>query len=249
MVGKTQMGRFHDKHFPDETDVYRQARDHLIGAEVALRRQLEEVARLRRSLPPGGKLKEDYVFDEGGIDLNDRTALKRTHFSELFEGTTKTLVIYGLMFAPGANTPCPMCASFLDSLNGAAPHIRQRVSLVVVAKTSIEQLRDLGRDRQWNNHRLLSSKNNTFNSDYNAQTTDQNQTPILQVFERGRDGIRHAYSTELQFVKPDAGQNPRHLDLMWPLWNVFDLVREGRGTEWFPSLSYDSSLPTPDPKS
>ncbi|MGX0966062.1 putative dithiol-disulfide oxidoreductase (DUF899 family) [Bradyrhizobium japonicum] len=234
------MGHFHDKQFPGETDVYRQARDRLIGAEIALRRQVEEVARLRRSLPPGGKLKEDYVFDEGGVDRDDRTALRRTRLSELFERDQKSLVIYGFMFAPGAKTPCPMCTSFLDSLNGAAPHIRQRAALAVVAKTSIEQLRDLGRDRQWSNLRLLSSQNNSFNSDYHAQRSDRDQTPILQVFERGSDGIRHAYSTELQFVDPDPGQNHRHLDLMWPLWNVFDLVREGRGTEWFPSLSYES---------
>jgi len=234
------MGRFRDKQFPGETDVYRQARDRLIGAEIALRRQVEEVARLRRSLPPGGRLKEDYVFDEGGVDLDDRTALKRTPLSELFERDQKSLVIYGFMFAPGAKTPCPMCTSFLDSLNGAAPHIRQRAALGVVAKTSIEQLRDLGRDRHWSNLRLLSSRNSSFNSDYHAQRSDRDQTPILQVFERGSDGIRHAYSTELQFVAPDPGQNHRHLDLMWPLWNVFDLVREGRGTEWFPSLSYES---------
>lgn len=235
------MGRFHDKRFPGETDAYREERDRLIEAEVALRRQVEEVAKLRRSLPRGGKLMQDYIFDEGGVDLADRATVKPTRFSELFEGSKNSLVIYCFMFAPGAKAPCPMCTSFLDSLNGAAPHIRQRINLAVVAKASITDLREFARSRHWNDHRLLSSKNNSFNSDYHAQRSDQDQTPVLQVFERTGDGIHHVYCTELQFLKPDPGQNPRHLDMMWPLWNVFDLVREGRGTDWFPSISYTSS--------
>ena len=30
----------------------------------------------------------------------------------------------------------------------------------------------------------------------------------------------------------------RHIDLLWPLWNVLDLTPEGRGTDWYPKLSY-----------
>ena len=32
-----------------------------------------------------------------------------------------------------------------------------------------------------------------------------------------------------------AGKDP----LIWPLWNLFDLTPEGRGTTWNPKLSYD----------
>ncbi len=32
--------------------------------------------------------------------------------------------------------------------------------------------------------------------------------------------------------------DPRHVDLLWPLWNLFDLTPEGRGTDWYPKLSY-----------
>ncbi|MBO0736785.1 MAG: DUF899 family protein, partial [Alphaproteobacteria bacterium] len=40
--------------FPNESAEYRAARNALLDAEIALRRQLEAVAALRRSLPPGG---------------------------------------------------------------------------------------------------------------------------------------------------------------------------------------------------
>ena len=31
----------------------------------------------------------------------------------------------------------------------------------------------------------------------------------------------------------------RYVDLLWPIWNFFDLTSEGRGTDWLPKLSYD----------
>jgi predicted dithiol-disulfide oxidoreductase (DUF899 family) len=41
-------------------------------------------------------------------------------------------------------------------------------------------------------------------------------------------------------AEAEPGEQPRHVDLIWPLWNVLDLVPEGRGTDpYFPYLSYD----------
>lgn len=36
----------------------------------------------------------------------------------------------------------------------------------------------------------------------------------------------------------DRGQDPRHIDMFWPLWNVLDVTPDGRGTGWYPSLTY-----------
>lgn len=229
------MGQFHDYRFPGESDEYRAARDRLIEAEIALRRHVEDVAALRRQLPPGGRLKEDYEFDEARVD--DRP-VKKTRFSELFEGDKDSLVIYNFMYAPGAAAPCPMCTSFVDSLVGAAPHLTQKANLAVIAKATIDELRSFARSRDWKGLRLLSSRHNSFNADYNAERDDEGQMPVLSVFRRDGDGIRHFYSTELLYVAPDPGQNPRHIDMMWPLWNLLDMVPEGRGADWFPSVSY-----------
>src|SRR5439155_25982438 len=45
---KTPGGSLHMKRFPGESPVYRAARDRLLAAEVALRRNLEDVAAMRR---------------------------------------------------------------------------------------------------------------------------------------------------------------------------------------------------------
>jgi predicted dithiol-disulfide oxidoreductase (DUF899 family) len=30
----------------------------------------------------------------------------------------------------------------------------------------------------------------------------------------------------------------RHVDMIWRLWNLFDVIPEGRGEKWGPKLSY-----------
>ncbi len=233
------MGRFHDYRFPGEGDAYRAARDTLLEVELDLRTRLEAVAALRRKLPPGGLLKEDYVFEEGAADLLDSETVKQTRFSELFLGDKRSLIIYGFMYAPDAEMPCPMCTSLLDSLNGSAPHVQDRVNLAVVAKAPIQKIRAWASERGWHNLRLLSSGNNSYNLDYFAESPDGDQWPSINVFTRTADGIAHRYNTELFFAKPEDGQHPRHADLIWPLWNLFDLTPEGRGVDWYPRYAYE----------
>ena len=53
--------------FPNESAEYREARNRLLDAEMALRRQLEAVAAQRRALPPGGVVAEDFVFERTDV--------------------------------------------------------------------------------------------------------------------------------------------------------------------------------------
>jgi predicted dithiol-disulfide oxidoreductase (DUF899 family) len=223
----------HDVRFPNESKEYRDARNELLLAERELRRQIERVAAQRRTLPEGGALKEDYVFEEmtGG-------SIRRVKFSELF-GAHDTLVVYNFMFGPrdGAR-PCPSCTSMLDAMDGEAKHVRQRVSLAVIVRAPIDRVVDFARERGWRDLRLLSSANNSFNRDYHGEKEDGSQMPVLHSFSR-RDGkIVHTWASELLFVPGDPGQHGRHIDSIWPLWNVFDITPEGRGTDWGPKLAY-----------
>ncbi len=224
------MGRFHDDRFPGESEDYRRARDELLAAEIDLRRRIEEVAALRRTLPLGGRLKEDYVFAEEGSP--------EIRFSELFAPGKDTLVVYGFMYPLGGE-PCPMCSSFLDSLDGSAPHIGAHINLAVVAKAALPTLGDWARIRGWRNLRLLSSGGTSYNTDYLTERQGDNQIPTLNVFVRTADGIFHTYASEVLFAPVEEGQHPRHLDQIWPLWGVFDLTPGGRGDDWFPKLAYD----------
>ena len=224
--------------FPGETSAYRDARDGLLAAERDLRQSLERVAAMRRALPLGGVVPNDYAFEESAADLTDTTLVRPIRLSELFRDDLNTLVLYSFMFGPTAKQPCSSCTSILDSLNGASQHISQRVNLAVVAKSPIERIREFAGSRHWTGLRLLSSGKNTYNRDYHGESEAGDQVPSLNVFVR-RDGrIHHFYNSELLFAPREPGEDARHVDLIWPLWNVFDFTPEGRGADWYPKLTY-----------
>ena len=240
-----------DIRFPGESEEYRRERNRLLEAEMDLRRAVECVAAQRRALPPGGAVPQDYRFAEVGDGGEVR-------LSELFAPEKDTLVIYSFMFPrwsgdtrpapaggetarlPLAETPCPSCTSILDSLDGAAPHLGSAINLAVVAKSEPGRIGAFARWRGWRNLRLLSSHDNTYNLDYHAESSDGEQIPILNVFVRDGDEIRHSWATELMFAPRDEGEEPRHVDSIWPIWNVLDLTPDGRATEPdFPAFDYD----------
>jgi predicted dithiol-disulfide oxidoreductase (DUF899 family) len=222
-----------DRHYPNESAEYRKARDELLQAELDLRERVERVAAQRRTLPPGGELKEDYVFDEL-VDGEPR----KVRFSELFSPARDTLFLYGFMYAPDMPAACPSCTSMLDGLDGQVRHLRQRIDVAVVAKHDLEHLHEHARSRGWADLRLLSSAGNSYNVDYHTEREGA-QMPCANVFRRADGVIRHFWGTEMLYGPAREGQNARHVDLIWPLWNVLDMTPGGRGTTWYPRLSYD----------
>ena len=237
--------------FPGESEEYRRERNRLLEAEAGVRRAIEQVAAQRRALPRGGVVPDDYRFEQA----SDGTEVR---FSELFDAGKDTLVIYSFMFPrysgdtrprpsagetarlPLSETPCPSCTSILDSLDGAAAHLSHRLNLAVVAKSDPDRIRTFARERGWRHLRLLSSRNNAYNRDYHAETPGGEQMPILSVFIRDGDQLRHTWSSELMYAPRDEGLDARHVDSIWPIWNVLDVTPDGRVTESnFPSLRYD----------
>ena len=227
--------------FPNETAAYRDAREALLTAEMDLRRKAEEVAALRRGMPAGGVVPEDYEFDEIVVGPSGAERVQPVRLSDLFAPGQQTLLVYSYMYGPEMPTPCNMCTSILDGLDGEAPHVRDRMSFAVVAKSPIERVRHIARDRGWRNLRLVSSSRNTYNHDYHGETVDGAQMPMLNVFVMRDGGIYHSYGTELLYAPRDPGQDFRHVDMIWPLWNLFDFTPEGRGMSWYPKLSYATS--------
>ena len=228
----------HSFRFPGETEAYRRSRNQLLQAEVDLRRRVEEVALLRRQLPLGGQIAEDYIFEEGSPDPNDTRTIRQVPISELFRSGKDTLAIYSFMFGPKMKAACPMCSSIIDALNATAVHAGQRMNLAVVAKSPLERLRTFAHERGWNRLRLLSSVGNNYNRDYYGENAEGGQQPSLNVFVRHAGKIHHSYHSELLLVPPEPGQNQRHVDMIWPLWNLLDFTPEGRGADWYPSLTY-----------
>ncbi len=238
--------------FPGESPEYRAARDRLLEQEIELRRREEAVAAARRALPPGGLVPEDYVFEGRGPDGSPTDV----RLSELFAPGRDSLVIYNFMFPrhagderpgpasgetarlPLAEGPCPSCTALLDQLDGAAEHVAQRLNLAVVAAAPLERVLTFADERGWRRLRLLSSAGNSFKRDYAGETAAGEQNPMLNVFHRDGDTIRHAWSSELLYAPTEPGQDPRHVGALEPLWNMFDFTPEGRPADWEEQLHY-----------
>jgi predicted dithiol-disulfide oxidoreductase (DUF899 family) len=237
---------------PGESREYRAARDRLLDQEIELRRAMEAVAAARRALPPGALVPNDYVFHGAGAN----GAPLDIRLSELFSVGKDSLVIYSFMFprdpddlTPGpatgrtallplADGSCPSCVALIDQLEGAADHVSQHLNFAIVAKTPLPGLLAFAQERGWRRLRFLSSATNTYNVDYGAETPDGVQRPMLTVFHRDGDAIRHFWSSELFYAPTEPGQEPRHVGTLEPLWNMFDLTPEGRPTDWHEQLSY-----------
>ncbi|HEV2212151.1 MAG TPA: DUF899 family protein, partial [Gammaproteobacteria bacterium] len=223
-----------EQRFPNESPAYRRARDKLLQAEMDMRRMQEALAGARRKLPAGGALSEDYVFEESA----EVVGVRKVKLSGLFAPGKDVLVLYSFMYGPAMERPCPSCTSILDALDGNAVAIGQRMNLAVVAKSSLPRILTFAKERGWRHLRFLSSAGNTYNRDYFGEGEDGKQWPMFNVFQKRGDKIHHSWGSELLFVKQEKGQNARHVDFMWPLWNVFDATPIGRGTDWYPKLSY-----------
>jgi predicted dithiol-disulfide oxidoreductase (DUF899 family) len=238
--------------FPGESPEYREARDRLLAQEIELRRAMEAVAAARRDLPPGGIVPEDYVFHGPGAG----GAPTDVRLSELFARGKDSLVIYSFMFPrdPGDDRPgpasgqsasleleegpCPSCVALIDQLDAAAEHANPLVNLVIVAKAPLARVLTFADERGWRRLRLLSSAPNTYNRDYLAETDEGFQRPMLNVFHRDGQTIRHFWGSELFYAPTDPDQDPRHVGTIEPFWNLLDLTPEGRPIDWDEQLRY-----------
>jgi hypothetical protein len=154
--------------------------------------------------------------------------------SELFSPGMDTLVIYSFMYprGPGDDRPCPSCTGILDPLDGVAEHVSQRINLAVVAKTTLANPRPRRRPRLATPAAPVIGLEH-LQPRYFAEDPDSGQQqPMMNMFRRDGDTIRHFWGTELMFAGHEPGQDPRHNGTLDMIWNVLDLTPDGRGTDW-----------------
>ncbi len=213
--------------FPNESKQYRRKRNELLAAEIALREQIEAVAQLRRGLPRGGQA-PDYLF---------ATAAGEASWADLF-GEHDTLIVYSYMYGGLQTSPCPMCSAFLDSLVGQLQHITAHTSFVVVSRIEIDQIEKLQAARGWLDIPWVSAAGNTYPVDYQSEMPNGAQLPMSHVFMKDGAHVYHHWSSEMFFAASDY--HPRHNDMIWPLWHLFDLLPQGRA-DFMPKLNYADS--------
>jgi predicted dithiol-disulfide oxidoreductase (DUF899 family) len=215
------------KPYPNDSAAYRAARTALLAEEIELRRHIERVAEQRRALPDGGEAPDYDFLDENG---------KTVKLADMF-GKHDTLVTYFWMYGPQRERPCPMCTAFLGALDTPARDIAQRIAVAVLGRSPVSRQLAFARERGWRNLVFYQCVGDDFPRDYRGLGPDGSEWPALDVWVK-RDGkVRHFWASELGGTE-DPGQDPRGAPDPTPLWNILDLTPAGRGSDWYPKLSY-----------
>lgn len=216
--------------YPNETPEYRKARNALLEEEEALIAKVKAVAEMRRRLPLGGKLKEDYVF----IGANDDNLGEEIRFSELF-GDKETLLIYSYMFGPNWDNPCPSCTSLIDGFDRASISVTHTAAFTVVAKAPAKKLNAWAKSRGWSHIHLVSAEQTGYLRDYLCQGDDPDTTlwPIMHVFTKQDKDIYHFWASEMR---------GNHVDMIWTYWNLMDMTPEGRPDLMTPPQNFRSAF-------
>lgn len=218
-----------EPRYPNESPEYRKARDELLDEEKALVEKVKQVAELRRRLPLGGRLKEDYEFEWA----NDGKVGDKVRLSELF-GDKPTLILYNFMYGPNWDNPCLSCTSLMDGFDRTAYQVSQDAALCGIAKAPAKKINDWAKIRGWTQINLVSGYATTYQADYGCQgENDDMQWPILHVFRKKDGEIFHFWGTELQ---------GNHVDTVWAYWNLMDMTPVGRPDRMTPPQNFRSEF-------
>ncbi|WP_439541925.1 DUF899 family protein [Hyphomicrobium sp.] len=215
------------KTFPNESRQYREARDRLLKEEQALVDKTKAVAELRRKLPRGGELKEDYEFQWAKAGKLGEPV----RFSELF-GDKRTLILYSFMFGPNWDKPCLSCTSLMDGFDRTWYSVTRDAAFVAIAKAHPERICAWAKHRGWSKIDLVSGYQSSFQSDYRCQTEDDDeQRANMLVFQKTDGKIYHFWASEL----PE-----NFVDTVWVYWNLMDFTPEGRPDRPVPPQEFQS---------
>jgi predicted dithiol-disulfide oxidoreductase (DUF899 family) len=223
-----EMAAAGSKPFPNESAEYRQARTALLAEEIELRRHISRVAEMRRALPPGGVAGNYRFLDSEGRELG---------LADLF-GRHDTLFTYFWMFGPERERPCPMCTSFVGSLDIPARDIEQRLAIAIVGRSPVARQLAFARERGWSNLDFYQTVGDDFAKDYRA-LVDGDEGAAVLMWQRRGDQVRLFWAAEGGAETADPGQDPHLAPDPTPLWTLLDWTPGGRGTDWYPKLEYD----------
>lgn len=196
-------------------DTWLTARLALLEREKALSKAVDEVARLRRSLP-WVRVDKTYAFE---------TPDGRQTLADLFDGRPQ-LLIQHFMLGPGWPAGCPSCSFMADHLDGAAPHLAARgISLRVVSRAPLPEIQRFHQRMGWQFH-WVSSFGSDFNTDFGVSFTPEaiaagavdynygrrpfgsTEAPGISVFQQDAGEIYHSYSCYGRGVEAMMGAYP-----------------------------------------
>jgi predicted dithiol-disulfide oxidoreductase (DUF899 family) len=215
--------------FPGESEAYRDARRALLEEEIEFRRHMTRLVEQRRALPDGPVIEKDYRFkDANGADVG---------LLDLF-GDNDTLVSYFWMFGPQRERPCPMCTNWLGSVAGNAADIKQRVAFKILGRSPVARQVAFSLERGWRDLDFVQTVGDDYARDLGVLEDDGGEGAAIVVFKRDGDKVRLFWASGMTMEMADPGQDPRDAPDIAALWSILDLTPGGRGTDWYPKLSY-----------
>jgi predicted dithiol-disulfide oxidoreductase (DUF899 family) len=226
-----EMAKRGRKPFPNESAEYRQARTRLLAEEIELRRHIQRVAEMRRTLPDGGQASDDYRF----LDADG----KEHRLADLF-GRHDTLVTYFWMYGPERDRPCPMCTSLVGSWDIPSVDVEQRVALAILGRSPVSRQLEFARERGWQHLKFYQTVGDDFARDYRGLADDGSEWAMLQVWKRKGEKVSLFWAAEGGPETADPGFDPHIAPDPTPLWTILDMTPGGRGTDWYPKLEYDA---------
>lgn len=199
-----------------EDEIYAKSRRALLVEEIHLRRRMEQIAEIRRALPPG-PLMADHIFRRADHGYG---ALSR-----LF-GDKDILILYACDF--GNLGPSPICYHFLSALQGNLDALRMRAEFALVTRAPANDVASFVEHHQWQKMLALQIHDEMFLSAMNLLEADGNFSPSLMIFRKYPDGIRLFWKSEMTADMADDAETPSDMFDMASLWSILDLTPQGR---------------------
>ncbi|MCC2601083.1 DUF899 family protein [Sphingopyxis yananensis] len=214
-----------------EDEIYAKSRRALLVEEIHLRRQIAQIAELRRALP-AGPLVDDHIFrkaDHGYSSL-----------SRLF-GDSDTLILYACDF--GSLGPAPLCYHFLAGLQGNLDALRAHAQFALVSCAPAADVANFAEHHQWQAMQIVQIQDDHFISRLNLRGEDGNFCPSVMIFKRCGPDIRLFWKNEIGANMADDADTPSEMFDMSSLWMMLDLTPSGRIPQRQPVRDY-FTLPT-----
>ena len=131
-----------------------------------------------------------------------------------------------------------MCTNLLGPLDANAVDLKQRVAFAVFGRSPVERQVAFGLERGWRNLDFYQTVGDAYSRDFGGLDAEGSDYPLLAVFTRSAGAVRLFWMGEMTKEMADPGKDPRGMPDFGAVWTALDLTPEGRGTDWYPKLSY-----------
>ncbi len=199
-----------------EDEIYAKSRRALLVEEIHLRRQLAQIAEIRRALPPG-PLVDDHIFRKSD---HGYSSLRR-----LF-ADGDTLIVYACDF--GSLGPSPLCYHFLAGVQGNLDALRPHAQFALASTAPAAEVANFADHHQWQAMQIVQIHDDKFIENFNLQADDGRFCPSVLIFKRHGDEIRLFWKNEMTADMADDADTPSEMFDMTSLWMLLDLTPHGR---------------------